>query len=137
MKFQTLYGRTVSKNCFKYLIDWDKKSRSKIQFRTKQILKPFWLAHIVFEEFPVFGTRLKIDFYNATRRLAIEVNGPQHDEFNPFFHNNSRTLFVRGIDRDCEKARWLEANDIQLIEIIEADLKDLPTFHKKLDLISK
>jgi hypothetical protein len=134
VKFKTLYGRTVSKNCFRYLIDWDKPSRSKIQFRVKQLLKPFWIAHIVFEEFPVVGTRLKIDFFNATRRLAIEFNGPQHDTFNPFFHNNSRTRFVDSMDRDCQKAKWLALNGIKLVEFIESDLKDLSSFYNKLDI---
>jgi hypothetical protein len=137
MKFKTLYGKTVSKNCFKYLIKWDGKSPSKIQFRVKQLLKPFWLAHVVFEELALAGTRFRVDFFNATRRLAIEVNGPQHDEFNHFFYGGSKTKFVNSMDRDLQKVKWLELNDIKLIEVIEEDLDDLDSFYKKLDICNK
>ena len=55
MRFKTLTGaiRTVKKSK-NFLIDWDGKSRSKIQFNVKQYLKKYWLKHIVFEEFPEF-----------------------------------------------------------------------------------
>jgi hypothetical protein len=71
MKFKTLHGseKRVSK-IRKYLIDWDKKSKSKIQFNTKQFLKDYWDNHVVFEEFPVAGTRLSLDFYNASKKLS-------------------------------------------------------------------
>ena len=60
MRFKTLTGaiRTVKKSK-NFLIDWDGKSRSKIQFNVKQYLKKYWLKHIVFEEFPVAGTYIE------------------------------------------------------------------------------
>ena len=70
MKFKTLTGSTrkiVGIN--KYLIDWDKKSRSKFQKSVKDFFKSYWFRHVVFEEFPVAGTRMTFDFYNANERI--------------------------------------------------------------------
>ena len=107
----------IDRNVNKYLIDWDKKSRSKIQFKTKQFLKEYWENHIVYEEFPVYGTRLKVDILNATKKIAVEVNGSQHSSFNKFFHGNSRQKFLQSIKRDCKKLDWLEVNGFEVIEI--------------------
>ena len=78
MKLYNLTGRLINKNVSQFLIDWEKKSRSNIQFEVKQFLKPFWKNHICYEEFPVFGSRMKVDFINFTKKIAIEVNGEQH-----------------------------------------------------------
>jgi len=125
MRLLDLRGRLVNRNVTRFLIDWDKKSRSKFQFRVKQLLKPIWFSHIVFEEFPVFGSLLKIDFYNATKKIALEANGIQHEKFNKFFHNDTPTQWVNSLRRDMQKHEWCEKNDIRLIEIIETDLRDL------------
>ena len=91
MRFNTLTGvtRTVKK-AKNYLIDWDSPSRSKIQFQTKQFLKKYWSKHIVFEEFPVAGTKLSLDFYNANKKIAVEVQGKQHTKYVPFFHGKNK-----------------------------------------------
>ena len=117
MRLYNINGKLVKKSVSRFLVKWDEKSRSKIQFATKQFLKPLWLSHVVYEEFPVYGSLLKVDFLNATRRIAVEVNGKQHSEFNKFFHSNSRTEYLKSIKRDCAKAQWLEKNNFTLIEI--------------------
>ena len=100
MKLYNIYGKVVSKNVSGYLIDWDSKSRSKIQYKVKQFLKQYWKNHIVYEEFPVFGSKLKVDILNATRKIAVEVHGPQHSSFNKFFHGESRLNYLKSIKRD-------------------------------------
>tara|TARA_R100001509_G_C4866703_1_gene215288 strand:- start:992 stop:1408 length:417 start_codon:yes stop_codon:yes gene_type:complete len=125
MRLYNIYGRSVTKNVTKYLIDWDAKSRSKLQFDAKQFFRQYWSGQVVYEEFPVFGTRMKVDILNATKRIAIEVNGEQHDKFNKFFHNNSRAKYLDSIKRDMKKAEWLEKNSFTLIEIYKKDIKDL------------
>jgi len=122
MRLISITGRMVSRNVSKYLINWDKKSRSKIQFKTKQFLKEYWENHIVYEEFPVYGTRLKVDILNATKKIAIEVNGSQHSSFNKFFHADSRQKFLQSIKRDCKKLEWLELNGFEVIEIEEKEV---------------
>mgnify|MGYP002634205432 CR=1 FL=1 len=117
MLFKTLSGsnkRIIRAK--KYLIDWEKKSRSKIQFNAKQFLKPYWVNHVVFEEFPVAGTRLKFDFYNANKNIAVEINGQQHVKFVKFFHK-TRSNFVSQIRRDQQKIDFCALNDIKFIEI--------------------
>ena len=107
------------------LINWNKKSRSKVQFRTKKFLEPFWKGHIVYEEFPVYGSRMTVDILNATKKLAVEVQGKQHGEFNKFFHSNSRLKYLEGIKRDIKKAEWLENNGFILLEIEEDEVDSL------------
>ena len=122
MRLFNVRGKLVTKNVSPYLIDWDGKSRSKIQFKVKQFLKDYWEKHVVYEEFPVYGSLMKVDILNATKRIAVEVNGDQHNEFNKFFHNNSRVEYWKSIKRDAEKQQWLEKNSFKLIEINEDEV---------------
>ena len=125
MRMYSITGRLMSKNVSKYKIDWEKKSRSKIQFAVKQFLKPHWCYQVCFEEFPVFGSKMSVDILNATKKIAIEVNGPQHKKFNKFFHNNSLANYFNSIKRDWKKTEWLERNEYTLIEIEYNEIKDL------------
>ena len=122
MRFKTLMGATRTvKEAKKYLIDWDGKSRSKIQYSAKQFLKKYWSNHIVFEEFPVAGTRLSLDFYNANKKVAIEVQGRQHTKYVPFFHGKNKINYINQLRRDQDKLKFCELNDIQLVEIYDGD----------------
>lgn len=122
MKMLNLRGKLVSKNVSKYLINWDSKSRSKFQEEVKKFLKPYWSYCIVFEEFPVYGSLLKVDILNATKKIAVEVNGEQHYSYNNFFHG-SIEKYADSLDRDTIKLEWLEKNGYQLVEIRICDLK--------------
>ena len=124
MRLYNIRGRQVNKNVSRYLIDWEKKSRSNLQFRVKQFLKQYWENHIVYEEFPVFGSRMKVDIVNATKYIAVEVNGQQHGSFNKFFHN-SRYGYFQSISRDVKKEEWLEKNGFDLITIEYNEVEDL------------
>lgn len=137
MRLLNIYGRLERRNVNKYLIKWDNPSRSKIQFKTKQFLKKYWSSSIVYEEFPVYGSRMKVDILNATRKIAIEVNGAQHSKFNKFFHSNSRINYLNSIKRDFKKLEWLESNDYNLIEIDynEIDSLSVDFFKKKFNLV--
>lgn len=125
MRLKNIHGRLQSKNVTKYLIDWRKNSRSKLQTKVKRFFQKYWKGHIVYEEFPVYGTRMKVDLLNATKKVAIEVNGPQHSAFNSFFHKNSRLNYLKSIKRDYAKAQWLEANGYELIELCTEEVENL------------
>ena len=125
MKLYDITGRLVNRNVGRYKIDWDAKCRSKFQFEVKQFFKSFWFGQICYEEFTVYGTRMKVDLINMTKRIAVEVQGAQHDEFNKFFHNNSRATYLRSITRDSDKRKWLENNDFKVLEILPKDLPEL------------
>jgi len=136
MKLYNVRGRLQNKNVSKYLIDWDGKCRSKIQLKVKQFLKEFWENHVVYEEFPVFGTRLKVDLVNITKRIAVEVQGQQHTTYNKFFHG-SRTGYWKSIKRDVQKDNWLVSNDFHLIEVNydEVDKLSKAFFKKQFNVI--
>lgn len=122
MIFLTKAGKEQKiKNSTRYLIDWRKKCRSKIQKRVKDLLHSYWDADVVFEEFPVAGTRMTFDFYNANKKIALEVDGNQHYKFNKFFHSNSRQNFLSQLQRDEYKEYFCEINQIRLVRIVESD----------------
>lgn len=128
MQFETIYGQIKKvKKVTSYSIDWDVVSRSKLQTRVKEFIYPYWRYDVVFEEFPVVGTRLSLDFYNATKKIAIEVQGVQHTKFNKFFHGNNKFKYLDQLKRDDQKLNFCERNDIILAEIHEKqfDLKEL------------
>lgn len=136
MRLYSVTGKLISKNVSKYRVDWNSKSKSNLQFEVKQFLRQYWENHIVYEEFPVYGSRMRVDFINATRKIAIEVNGAQHSSFNKFFHNNSRAKYLSSIRRDYEKYEWLMKNQFKFIELEQKDLETLtPEFIKhKFDI---
>ena len=126
MNFKTLTGSLKRlPRPKRYLINWRKKSRSKRQFETKQFLKEFWKDHVVFEEFPVAGTKMTLDFYNANKKVAVEVQGQQHTQYVPFFHGR-RGNFASQLRRDEKKLTFCELNGIKLVEIyVEDDLNKI------------
>ena len=126
--------RVKLKTPFKYLIKWNGSCRSKIQKRVKDLLYPYWFADVVFEEFPVVGSRLTLDFYNANRHIAVEVDGGQHYKYNKFFHNNSRQNFLNQLQRDDLKESFCRRNNIKLIRILESDKIDIDLL-KSLEII--
>lgn len=121
------YGTTrqVWVNIKKYSIKWSEPSASNLQTLVKIFLFPFWKNYIVLEEFVIPGSRLRCDFINLNKSIAIEVQGSQHFEFNKFFHNNSRSKYLGMIKRDINKYHWLEANGFTIIELDEKDIKQL------------
>ena len=122
MRLFDVNGRLVDKPVSQYSIVWNGKCRSNIQYDVKQFLKPFWQAHIVFEEFPVFGTKLKVDILNITMKISVEVNGKQHEKYNPFFHKGSPANYLKGFKNDYKKFQWLEKNNFKIVEIAEDEV---------------
>mgnify|MGYP003651082444 FL=1 len=124
MKFKTLTGseKRVSKPK-KYLISWDQESKSKIQFAAKQFLKEYWENHVVFEEFPI------ADFYNANKKIAVEVQGAQHTKYVPFFHGR-KSQFISQLRRDQQKIDFCALNNIKLVEIFHDEKINKKIFEK-------
>jgi hypothetical protein len=133
MKFKTLTGtQRRIQNIRKYLINWEKKSKSNFQFKTKKFLKKYWLNHVVFEELPVAGTKLSLDFYNANEKVAVEVQGEQHTKFVKFFHG-TKANYVDQLRRDAQKKEFCVINNIKLVEIHPKDKINRSLF-KKFDI---
>ena len=49
--------------------------------------------------------------------LAVEVQGQQHYEHNPFFHGTDKFNFFKSLARDNEKRAFCEINNIILVEL--------------------
>lgn len=134
MRFKTLAGRSRRiTGVNKYLIKWDSGSRSKFQKSVKDFLHQYWHRHVVFEEFPVAGTRMTFDFFNANLKVAIEVQGGQHTKYVPFFHGNYKNNYLFQLKRDHQKYDFCNLNEIKIIEIYEKD-KLSKSFFKKHDI---
>ena len=132
MKFKTLIGGTRSiPNVKKFLIDWQGKSRSKIQFQVKVFLSNYWQNKIVFEEFPMAGTRLSFDLYNANDKIAVEVQGQQHTKYTPFFHGKYKINYIDQLRRDKQKLDFCELNSIKLVEVYYNDTINKELFTKQ------
>lgn len=130
MKFKTLDGKERNlKNAKKSIIDWEAKSRSKFQKEVKDFLKKYWIGDVVFEELRIVGTRLSLDFFNANKRIAIEVQGQQHFKYVKFFHGN-RINYLNQIKRDVKKDEFCQLNNIRLMEIYPADELSSELFQK-------
>lgn len=132
MKLLDIKGRSKYKNCNKYRVKWEAKSRSKYQKAVKDFLYKYWENHAVYEEFPVFGSRMSLDFYNLTKAIAIEVQGEGHTQYSEFFHGNP-SGYQRQFSRDRAKENFCEINGIEYVEIFPEDIPKLsPSFFKKL-----
>jgi len=129
MRFKTLNGalKRLSKPQ-QYRIDWSGPSRSKIQHKVKTLLQKHWSKHVVFEEFPVAGTKMSLDFYNANKKIAIEVQGEQHTKYVPHFHGKNKINFFSQMRRDQQKREFCDLNKIKLIEIYSTDELNPKTF---------
>lgn len=135
MLFKTLTGSSKRvKSPKKYLIEWDSSSKSKMQFNVKQYLKKYWSHDIVFEEFPLAGSKMTFDFYNPNKNIIIEVQGGQHLKHTPFFHGKSKSNFLNQIKRDNDKQTFCDLNNIKLVEIFPDDELSIDLF-KSFDVI--
>lgn len=131
MKFKTLSGKErLLKNAKKYIINWEAKSKSNFQWRVKQFLLPYWKHDVVFEEMRIVGSRLSLDFYNANKKIAIEVQGKQHQTYNPHFHGNNRQNWLLQLKRDDLKLNFCLTNGIELVEIYESDILSKEFFER-------
>lgn len=115
--------KLVSINVRKYLIDWKNDGNSSLERRFRDLIYPYWRHSIVLFQPTIPGCRLKLDFLNVNKKLAVETDGVQHNKFNPFFHNNSKNVYKDAFKRDLIKYKWLEQNDIKLLVLFEEDLK--------------
>ena len=63
---------------------------------------------------------LSLDFYNANKKIAIEVQGDQHVKFVKHFHK-TRLKYLEQLKRDQKKLDFCELNGIKLVEICLRD----------------
>lgn len=117
MTFLDLKGRKKNiRNARKYLLDWNKKTRSKFQDAAKKFFYPYWHMDTCMEEMPLVGTLMKFDLVNVSKKIVCEVMGGQHMKFNKHFHR-TKNKFLGQIKRDLKKHEWCEINSFTLVEV--------------------
>ena len=87
------------------------------QFIRPSLLKEIFITSQIKEEvsIPVWPKRtFHLDFYIPITKIAVEVHGKQHYEFNVFFHAN-RMDFRMQENRDKDKIEWCSINGILLV----------------------
>ena len=105
----------------KYLINWGNSGDSGLERQFRDLIYPYWKGQIILFQCPVIGTLLRIDFVNCNKRLAIEIDGPQHESYNKYMHGN-RAGYLSSIKRDIFKERFCEQNNIKLLRLKQYDL---------------
>ncbi len=104
----------------RYPIKSQAACRSKRQYEVGQILKQRYKLDSILEDVTIPGTRLSLDFYLPQRQIAVEVQGEQHGEFNPFFHEDMSDFNAQQ-DRDAQKLQFCELNNIKLLTFDNAE----------------
>jgi hypothetical protein len=102
----------------------DTEGRSSGHLRARALLARLYPVDRRLEELTLPGADgLRLDFYLPGRRLAVEVQGRQHDEYVGYFHKH-RLGFVQSQGRDVRKSRWCELNGIRLVELPDGESDD-------------
>ena len=123
MKIIDFQNRERKISIKKYLVDYDKSSKSKFQFNVKQFFKTFWQYDAVCEEFRIPGCLLRIDLINFDKKIAVECQSMIHDNFSTHFHK-TRSAFLKSWRRDESKQKWIEdVIQFKFLEIYPEDLK--------------
>lgn len=99
--------------------------KSNIQYECGQVIKSVYDSDIILEECYIPSEKCYLDFFIPARMIAFEIQGNQHDEFNPFFHK-TKVNFLKAKNKDWVKKEFCRVNDIELIEVRSVDeLKEL------------
>lgn len=137
MKLTKLNSTKCINIAVKNNINWEIQLASKLQFKTKLFLKLFWENDAVIEEFYIPGSKLRLDLFNTTKKIAIEVSpASTHEKYSPFFDKGNRFNFLKKIKADESKRNWCKVNNIKLAELNDSDIKNLSKelFEEKFEI---
>jgi hypothetical protein len=89
--------------------------RSKRHIEVFDTLRRLFGAPQIREEHPIKinGQMLFLDIYLPALKLAFEIQGKQHYEFNAYMHT-SRAAFRQQQANDGRKKEWCDANGVKL-----------------------
>lgn len=131
MKVVGINGKEYIWNLSKYDVFYDDtKKRSKYHIKARLLLKEIFNSYRILEEVKLPGSTAKnkrsvlyLDFYIPSIKLAIEVHGQQHYEFNPFFHK-SKADFILSKARDEDKIEWCNLNGVNIVVLKYSESED-------------
>jgi hypothetical protein len=98
-------------------------AKSEPHLKARTLLRTIFFSAQILEEVafnPKPKQVLYLDFYLPSLKIAVEVQGSQHDNYTPFFHKNIINYGNSKI-RDSDKKKWCELNNIRLIELPESE----------------
>ena len=89
--------------------------RSKRHIEVLGTLRRLFGAPSIREEYPIKidGRTLFLDIYLPALKLAFEIQGKQHYEFNAYMHT-SRAAFRQQRENDGRKKEWCGDNGVKL-----------------------
>jgi hypothetical protein len=118
IKFRGLDGKEykldISPN--KHPMRTKNSCKSKIQYDCGQFLKSQHKFTPILEELYIPGHDFYFDFFIPSIKLAIEIDGRQHDEYVPYFHKNKQN-FIKAKERDDSKYELCKINDWEFIRV--------------------
>lgn len=134
MKLVNLKGRECRFNPMRYRVDWA-RAVSGPQKQCKDFLFPYWQHDLVIEEARIPGSLLRIDLWDVTRSIVVEVSPKAtHGKYTPFFHG-SVSGHLASMKRDLAKVEFARLNSLVYIEIDEPDIQLNPEWFKKQGVI--
>ena len=118
-------GHTVTGTCINSYVNGNRGCPICSNSRTEKLV--FEYMKSIFAQFEIinnhrpdwlrYNQNLELDIYLPELKLALEVNGIQHYEYVPYFHNNNEENFVKQQERDEFKKKRCEEENIKLISI--------------------
>lgn len=130
MKVVDLSGRQHTWSLKGYQVEsGDTRPRSSGHLACRALLKKLFPLDVILEEIPCPGENLFLDFFLPARKIAIEIQGRQHDNFVPFFQK-TKPKFYQSQQRDRRKAEFCKLNGIKLVAL--PDSEDESEWIKKL-----
>jgi len=89
-----------------------------LQATVGSFLKENFPREIILEEFIIPNSKLSVDFFLPNLKMVIEINGEQHYQYTPFFHDQElKHNFAKQKHRDVSKHKWAEINGYKYISI--------------------
>ena len=118
MKFIDIKNREISVN---YKVK-EPYYKSKIQKSVGDFLFKELPYQAIWHEFVIPGSRMSLDFLLPKKRIAIEVDGEQHQKHIVHFHGKiGKGGFAKQMDHDMQKQEWCNLNNIILFRFTKTD----------------
>lgn len=130
MKVKGTDGKTYSWSLGQYVGNQNNNA-SYLHEKMREFLEENFPAMQILEEVYIPSEKLYIDFFLPLKRIAIEAQGCQHDEYTPFFHGN-KSGYQKSLGRDVKKKEFCRINNITLIYVYEDE--DEECWKNKLNL---
>lgn len=112
-------------------------SKSSGEIIVEEFLKQFCKIRTQFDTFkcinPVTGRQLPYDIEVVGKKVLIEIQGRQHNEFTPYFHGTLENFYYQ-LRKDDYKKRYAENRGYKLLYLYYEDFDD-DSYRSKLNSV--